>query len=430
MAASEQKNNPPMTATGRKPEPQLPGQSSSPRPRLPRRPHPSMRVTDTERAASKFGAAFLSGIIGNPLEVAKTRLQAQAAGVSYLHPVRDITGQAAYFGSNMGRGLSAGVCYLSSEPIFFLLITTKQLKILIHAFDLLSQSFAGIHGSVPSCPSDSFRYKGTLDVLYKITREEGFARLWRGASAGITLILPRMAINVSCYPIFVESLEKLTAPKFRPLVPVIAGPLTVALACVTCYPIELSRTRMQAFQETQLGKKSPGVFKTLCEVTSQAKSAYKSRNNLLQYRVLWMGMGAHIARDIPFYTICSWMFMPTLIKVLPDDNRLFNYSFQLRVIFSAAFITGSVAGALTCPLDVARTWRQIEDPNGASRMSLKEPLVEIWRKTGMRGLFAGMVPRAYHAGLSFGIVAVMHFHIEQYKHHARFSNLFKESNRS
>ncbi|XP_031389503.1 mitochondrial carrier protein MTM1-like isoform X1 [Punica granatum] len=399
MAASEQKNNPPMTATGRKPEPQLPGQSSSPRPHLPRRPHPSMRVTDTERAASKFGAAFLSGIIGNPLEVAKTRLQAQAAGVSYLHPVRDITGQAAYFGSNMGRGLSAG-------------------------------SFAGIHGSVPSCPSDSFRYKGTLDVLYKITREEGFARLWRGASAGITLILPRMAINVSCYPIFVESLEKLTAPKFRPLVPVIAGPLTVALACVTCYPIELSRTRMQAFQETQLGKKSPGVFKTLCEVTSQAKSAYKSRNNLLQYRVLWMGMGAHIARDIPFYTICSWMFMPTLIKVLPDDNRLFNYSFQLRVIFSAAFITGSVAGALTCPLDVARTWRQIEDPNGASRMSLKEPLVEIWRKTGMRGLFAGMVPRAYHAGLSFGIVAVMHFHIEQYKHHARFSNLFKESNRS
>ncbi|XP_031389506.1 mitochondrial carrier protein MTM1-like isoform X3 [Punica granatum] len=345
MAASEQKNNPPMTATGRKPEPQLPGQSSSPRPHLPRRPHPSMRVTDTERAASKFGAAFLSGIIGNPLEVAKTRLQAQAAGVSYLHPVRDITGQAAYFGSNMGRGLSAG-------------------------------SFAGIHGSVPSCPSDSFRYKGTLDVLYKITREEGFARLWRGASAGITLILPR------------------------------------------------------AFQETQLGKKSPGVFKTLCEVTSQAKSAYKSRNNLLQYRVLWMGMGAHIARDIPFYTICSWMFMPTLIKVLPDDNRLFNYSFQLRVIFSAAFITGSVAGALTCPLDVARTWRQIEDPNGASRMSLKEPLVEIWRKTGMRGLFAGMVPRAYHAGLSFGIVAVMHFHIEQYKHHARFSNLFKESNRS
>ncbi|XP_031389508.1 mitochondrial carrier protein MTM1-like isoform X5 [Punica granatum] len=285
MAASEQKNNPPMTATGRKPEPQLPGQSSSPRPHLPRRPHPSMRVTDTERAASKFGAAFLSGIIGNPLEVAKTRLQAQAAGVSYLHPVRDITGQAAYFGSNMGRGLSAG-------------------------------SFAGIHGSVPSCPSDSFRYKGTLDVLYKITREEGFARLWRGASAGITLILPRMAINVSCYPIFVESLEKLTAPKFRPLVPVIAGPLTVALACVTCYPIELSRTRMQAFQETQLGKKSPGVFKTLCEVTSQAKSAYKSRNNLLQYRVLWMGMGAHIARDIPFYTICSWMFMPEVLLEL------------------------------------------------------------------------------------------------------------------
>ncbi|KAM4073098.1 hypothetical protein ACB094_11G191400 [Castanea mollissima] len=51
-----------------------------------------------ERAVSAASAAFLSAIIVNPLDVVKTRLQAQAAGVAYSHPLSNIMNRMAYFG--------------------------------------------------------------------------------------------------------------------------------------------------------------------------------------------------------------------------------------------------------------------------------------------------------------------------------------------
>ncbi|PKH89662.1 hypothetical protein CRG98_049893, partial [Punica granatum] len=87
-----------------------------------------------------------------------------------------------------------------------------------------------------------------------------------------------MAMNLACYPILYDSLDKFTAPEFKRLVPEVEGALTALFVCATCYPFQLAKTRMQAYQETQVGKKPPGVLKTLREATSQAKSACNSRN--------------------------------------------------------------------------------------------------------------------------------------------------------
>lgn len=351
-----------------------------------------------ERALSAAGAAFLSAIIVNPLDVAKTRLQAQAAGVAYSHPMTNLTSRMAVFGPNMM------FADLRCSP---------------------SCTRAGIHGTVSICPPDCFEYKGTLDVFYKIIRQEGVARLWRGTNAGLALAVPTVGIYLPCYDIFRNWFEEFAAqnaPSMTPYAPLLAGSLSRSLACTTCYPIELARTRMQAFKDFNNGKKAPGVWKMLLEVLSNVKTSenMKNNSNLQSYRALWTGLGAQLARDVPFSAICWSTLEPVRRRLLSVVGEETNAATMLGANFSAGFVAGSLAAAATCPLDVAKTRRQIEkDPVRALRMTTRQTLMEVWRDGGMRGLFTGAGPRVGRAGPSVGIVVSFYEVVKYALHHQR-----------
>ncbi|XP_057462659.1 mitochondrial carrier protein MTM1-like [Actinidia eriantha] len=346
------------------------------------------------RAFSAAGAAFLSAIIVNPLDVAKTRLQAQAAGVPYSHPLSNVISRMAFFGPNMM------FADLRCSP---------------------SCTRAGIHGTISICPPDCFQYKGTLDVFYKIIRQEGFARLWRGTNAGLALAVPTVGIYLPCYDVFRDQLEEFTAqniPSMTPYAPLVAGSMARSLACTTCYPIELARTRMQAFKEVNTGKKPPGVWKTLFDVISHVKSTSTVPNNLQNYRVLWTGLGAQLARDVPFSAICWSTLEPVRRRLLSLTGDESNAATVLGANFSAGFVAGSLAAATTCPLDVAKTRRQIEkDPARALRMTTRQTLMEVWRDGRMKGLFMGVGPRVGRAGPSVGIVVSFYEVVKYVLHH-------------
>ncbi|KAL4390610.1 hypothetical protein AHAS_Ahas03G0162300 [Arachis hypogaea] len=236
-----------------------------------------------ERAFSAAGAAVISAIIVNPLDVAKTRLQAQAAGVPYRYH------------------------YICLQP------------------NAVCQSLSTSAAAPPPCHSGCNCYKGTLDVLHKVARQEGFIRLWRGTSASLALAVPTVGIYMPCYDIFRNFMEEFTtqnAPNLTPYVPLVAGSVARSLACVSCYPVELARTRMQI------------------------------RKKLLGLR----GDEATAA------TI-------------------------LGANFTAGFVAGTVTAAATCPLDVAKTRRQIEDREGALKMTTR---------TTQRDLEGWRVERAIH----------------------------------
>ncbi|EPS66355.1 hypothetical protein M569_08422, partial [Genlisea aurea] len=271
-----------------------------------------------ERAVSAAGAAFTSAIIVNPLDVAKTRLQAQAAGVLY-----------------------DGVCLAGCSAT-----TTDFIRTPFHS------------NGQPTCSPDCTRYKGTLDVLCKVVRQEGFSRLWRGTNASLALAIPSVGIYMPLYDIFRNYMEELTlqgAPSVTPYVPIVAGSLARSVACVSCYPVELARTRMQASQHGKVGVKPPGVLETLIGVMSPHSSrGYQS------YRSLFTGLGAQLARDVPFSAVCWSSLEPLRRKMLYSMGDESSAAGIITANFSAGFVAGSLAAAATCPLDVARTRRQIE----------------------------------------------------------------------
>ncbi|KAL5571372.1 hypothetical protein UlMin_020969 [Ulmus minor] len=341
-----------------------------------------------ERALSAAGAAVISAVLVNPLDIAKTRLQAQAAGVPY-------------------QGLCGASCFETGTIFPDLKSSTSSMR--------------SVLGSEPMCKPECGQYKGTLDVLYKVIRQEGFLRMWRGTNASLALAVPTVGIYMPCYDIFRNFMEDFTnenAPKLTPYVPLVAGSIARSVACITCYPVELARTRMQAFKEIKTGAKPPGVRKTLLGVINPVKST-NFVQNLQRYGVLWTGLGAQLARDVPFSAICWSTLEPIRRRILSLVGDEASAASVLGANFSAGFVAGSLAAAATCPLDVARTRRQIEkDRARALTMTTRKTLMEIWRDGGMKGLFTGIRPRVGRAGPSVGIV-VSFYEVVKYALHQR-----------
>lgn len=63
-----------------------------------------------------------------------------------------------------------------------------------------------------------------------------------------------------CYDIFRNYMEEYTAknaPSMTPYVPLVAGSVARSLACITCYPVELARTRMQVLLSFSFKARDP-----------------------------------------------------------------------------------------------------------------------------------------------------------------------------
>ncbi|RWW03660.1 hypothetical protein GW17_00033158, partial [Ensete ventricosum] len=228
-------------------------------------------------------------------------------------------------------------------------------------------------------------------------------------------------IYLPCYDIFRNWIEEFTAcnaPTLTPYAPLFAGSFARSLACVACSPIELARTRMQvalyllvndflwAMFSLRSGKAPYWAIRTgppadryvdralpgrTAEIGrwQSIKGEIKKRRRRRRIRgetYLHQFPVPRVARRIHRLRTknCQWVrgekdrgdIRRRLLLLFGEEG---NAASVLGANFSAGFVAGSIAAAATCPLDVAKTRRQIEkDPSRALNMTTRQTLVEVW----------------------------------------------------
>ncbi|XP_055390015.1 probable mitochondrial glutathione transporter SLC25A40 [Condylostylus longicornis] len=256
----------------------------------------------------------------------------------------------------------------------------------------------GLMDHLCPCGPDMSNFKktihlnGTIDGLIKITRSEGLSALWSGLGPTLISALPSTVIYFVAYEQFKEfymnlykkyinnQLIDLRIPVYIPL---ISGASARVLAVTCVCPLELIRTKMQSEKLSYM----------------QMNQALKSVIKIDGIFGLWTGLKPTIYRDVPFSAI-YWTCYETIKAQFNVSEPTFGFS------FFAGATAGSISAFITTPFDVIKTHQQIElgekvfytdKPAKSMKVSksMANSIKELYISNGFSGLFAGLSPRIF-----------------------------------
>ena len=291
--------------------------------------------------SSSVGAMFVATLM-TPLDVVKTRLQAQ----DRLH---------------------AKKCFLYSNGIM----------------DHLCPRVNGdppptaLHTPEEICNCKWYNrpkyFNGTADAIIKISRVEGVRSLWSGLSPTLALALPTTVFYFTSYEQLKHTFtDWYPHPENKTAISTAAGGIARIIACAAVAPVELVRTKMQS-QKMAFFEVRKAVAKTV------GKEGIFS---------LWKGFTATMMRDVPF----SAIYWPFYEYLRPQE-------YEFKKTFVAGAVAGTIASTLTLPFDAIKTRRQLElgevivkNSKGRSPSNLFVAK-EIYEVHGVRGFFTGLTPR-------------------------------------
>eukprot|EP00884_Botryococcus_braunii_P011475 jgi/Botrbrau1/20328/Bobra.0006s0010.1 len=306
------------------------------------------------RLVAAGGASIAAALATNPLDVVKTRMQAQAA--------------------ELPRGLPSGNVLLE--------------KWAIASCPSTCVAEAGTHRGTAAPPlcyaqPDCSRYVSTMDGFRKIVRREGFSALWKGTDVALLMAIPMVGVYLPLY----DQLEADMRGQLGVYAPLAAGALARTAAVLCTSPLELLRTRVVG---------TPGVpqrWDTLLESSHKGPVA--------RVRHLWTGVGATLARDVPFSAI-YWGLLEPLRGAMLGDRRVHTAPLDAAAAnLASGAIAGAAAAVVTTPLDVVKTRAQLGQGHP---LPVWQALLQVEREGGARALFAGVTPRAARAAPACAIV--------------------------
>ncbi|NXC92711.1 S2540 protein, partial [Certhia familiaris] len=320
------------------------------------------KLTIVQQAIASCCGAIITSLIVTPLDVIKTRMQAQS------------------YPFHKGKQTCVVIKTILQALTMFL-YTILLGKCFVYSNGLMDHVCVCENGDSKAWYKKTGRFKGTLDAFMKIIRIEGIKSLWSGLPPTLIMAVPATAIYFTCYDQVSEVLKN-GPGKHDEYIPVIAGSFSRFGSVTVVSPLELIRTQMQyrKWSYKQL---------YLCISTKVAADGWLS---------LWRGWTSTILRDVPFSAM-YWYNYERFKKMICKEVGANKPTFF--VCFTSGAASGSVAAVITHPFDVVKTHRQTqlwESENLKSKLprdgkSTWAVMRKIVARKGITGLFAGITPR-------------------------------------
>lgn len=294
-------------------------------------------ITPVQQMVASCSGAIITSLLVTPLDVVKTRLQAQK------------------------NPFPKGKCFIYCNGLM----------------DHLCVCENGNSRAWYKAPS---HFNGTLDAFVKIIRYEGVKSLWSGLPPTLVMAVPATVIYFTCYDQLCATL-RVRMGNYAQEAPLLAGAIARVGSATVISPLELIRTKLQSQKQSYR------------ELTNCIRSAVETEG----WRSLWRGLGPTLFRDVPFSAMYWYNYEKSKNWLCAHYNTR---EPTFTIAFISGALSGSFASIVTLPFDVVKTRRQVElgelqakNLSGQVSTSTFSVMSRIVAQDGFGGLFAGFLPR-------------------------------------
>ncbi|KZS94461.1 mitochondrial carrier [Sistotremastrum niveocremeum HHB9708] len=253
--------------------------------------------------------------------------------------------------------------------------------------NMFAGSLAGITEHAVMFPIDSIKtrmqvfttspaaiYSGVGNAFTRISSTEGMRALWRGVSSVILGAGPAHAVHFGAY----EAIKELAGGNEagnQVVATAAAGACATVASDALMNPFDVIKQRMQVHNSE---------FRS---VWTCARTVYAQEG----FGAFYISYPTTLTMTVPF-TAAQFTVYEHVKKILNPTN---SYS-PLTHVFAGG-VSGAVAGAITTPLDVAKTLLQTRGTTDDQQIRHARGMVDafriIWQRDGLRGFGRGLTPR-------------------------------------
>lgn len=223
------------------------------------------------------------------------------------------------------------------------------------------------------------KYKGMLQTMMKVAREEGLPTLYKGLTAGVHRQLCFCGVRIGLYDTVRQMYGDNGVGRPKVFTKIAASITTASLAVVLFQPTEVVKIRMQA-----AGVNSPytGAFNAYATI---------ARNE--GFKGMWRGVSPNVMRLS--VVNCTEIVVYDVIKSMLLFNNLMVDGVPLH--FTSAVSAGFVTTVIASPVDVVKT-RFMNSKVGSYRNPIHCALTML-RENGPTAFYKGFVPSFTRLGL-------------------------------